>query len=413
VQLYKWFELELEKEAVMGKEALMSTRRLMAAAGGLALALAAAPMGALHSQTPSQDSASKRTWGINPGPPSTVPQGATAPQATTVPQAQALVRADSAFIRQATEGNLFEIRLGNLATTKGTNPAVKQFGQRMVTDHSTMQNQWGALVARNGLPLKASLDPAHEQGALQLERLSGAEFDRVYMTSMIQAHQRDRDAFQTLGPSAHSPEVRQMAAAGLPTIQQHLSMAMQVGSQVGATTTVATVPQNPPATTGNGQATTQPVKGETNDLKADSKFVQETLQDDVLELRLAQLAEQKATRPAVKQFAQRMISDYTRSHAQWSGVATKNGVSVRTAIGPKHRDKLERLQKASGKDFDRVYLSTVIEHLQSIVPYYQNEGRSSRSSQVRSLVEDELPTLQQNLAQARRIGGQVNVSTKD
>jgi putative membrane protein len=403
----------------MGKEALMSIRRLMAAAGVLAVALAAAPMSALHSQTPSQDSASKRTWGVNPGPTrapgSTTTPGSTStvPQATTIPQAQGLVRADSAFIRQATEGNLFELRLGNLAKTKGTNPAVRQFAQRMVTDHTTMQNQWGALVARNGLPLKASLDPAHEQGALQLERLSGAEFDRVYMTSMIQAHQLDLNTFQTLGPTAQSAEVRQMAANGVPTIQQHLSMATQVGSQVGATTAVATVPQNPPTTVGNGQATTQPGKGRKNDLKADSKFVQETLQDDVLELRLAQLAEQKATKPAVKQFAQRLISDYTRSHAQWSGVATSSGVSVQTAIGPKHRDKLERLQKTSGAEFDRTYMATVIEHLQSIVPYFQKEGRNSRSSQVRSLVESELPTLQQNLAQAKRVGGQVNVSVKE
>jgi putative membrane protein len=389
----------------------------VAVAGALALALATVPMGALHSQTTSgQDSASNRTWGVNPGPTRTVPPSTTAPQSTTIPQAQApaqaqaSVRADSAFLRQAAEGNLFEIRLGNVAKTKGANPAVRQFAQRMVTDHGTMQSQLGALVARNGLPLKASLDPGHEQGALQLERLSGAEFDRVYMTSMIQAHQRDLNAFQAEASSAQSAEVRQMAASGAATIQQHLSMATQVGSQVGATTAVATVPQNPQPTTGVGQATTQPGK---RGMEGDSKFVQETLQDDVLELRLAQLAEQKATKPAVKQFAQRLISDYTSSHARWSGVATGSGVSVRTAIGPKHRQKLDRLQRTSGTDFDRAYISTVIEHLQSIVPYYQNEGRSASSAQVRNLVQSELPTLQQNLAQARRIGGQVNVSTKE
>jgi hypothetical protein len=39
-----------------------------------------------------------------------------------------------------------------------------------------------------------------------------------------------------------------------------------------------------------------------------------------------------------------------------------------------------------------------------MVPYFQKEGRSARSSQVRDLVDDELPTLRQDLAMTRRIG---------
>jgi hypothetical protein len=45
----------------------------------------------------------------------------------------------------------------------------------------------------------------------------------------------------------------------------------------------------------------------------------------------------------------------------------------------------------------------VIENLQSIVPYFENEGRSARSSEVRNLVKDELPSLQEHLELAKRI----------
>jgi putative membrane protein len=359
----------------------MSIRRLLAAAGGLAVALAAAPASALHSQ------------------------------ATPRPQAGPEVRADSALIREATAGNLQEIRLGNLAKTKATNPAVKQFGQRMVTDHTTMQSQWGALVARNGLLPNAGLDQAQEQEASQLAKLSGAEFDRAYMTSMIQDHQHTVEAFQSLGPSAHSAEVRQLAASSLGTIQQHLSLAQQVGSEVGATTNVAVAPQNPPAPTPSGQVAPQRAKAGPEDLKEDKEFIRDVTAAGVMEVRLGEMAQQKATDPAVKRFAEQMVTDFTRLQDQWTGMASRNGMSFQPGMGPLHKEKVDRLQKASRADFDRVYMNIVIQNHQALLPYYQNEGRSAHSPQVRNLAEKELPTLQQHLAEAKRIGIQVKADT--
>ena len=87
--------------------------------------------------------------------------------------------------------------------------------------------------------------------------------------------------------------------------------------------------------------------------------------------------------------------------------------SFQPGMGDLHRQKVERLQKASKAQFDRVYVRTVIENLESMVPYFQKEGRAARSPQVRNLVEEELPTLQQNLAMAKRIGEQVHADKTD
>jgi len=377
----------------------MSIRRLVAAAGVLGVALAAVPVSALHSQTPAQDSAAHRAWGVNPGPTAVGAQGSN-------------VLADSAFIREALAGNLLEVGLGNLALQRGVNPAVKQFGQQMVTDHTTMQNQWNALVSTNHLPFKASLDQAQQQQASQIGKLSGADFDRQYMTAMIQDHQNDVAAFQSQGLSAHSPQVRQLASSALAMIQQHLSTATQVGSQVGATTAVATVPQYPQTPAATGQSTTQPgqvipqrVKGN-GDVRADADFVREVAADHLLEIRLGDLARQKGTDADVKRFAEQVVTNFTRWQNQWTGMASRNGMAFQPGLGQKHRDKLERLQKASGAQADRVYLSIVTEHLGSIVPYFQNEGKAVRSPQVRNLVNEELPAVQQLLTMAKGLNRQ-------
>ena len=130
-----------------------------------------------------------------------------------------------------------------------------------------------------------------------------------------------------------------------------------------------------------------------------------------MEVRLGQIAEQRATRADVKDFAKRMDSDFTRWLNQWTGMSSRNGMAFQPGMGALHREKIDRVQKASGANFDRVYMTTVIENLESMLPYYQNEGRSARSPQVRRLVEDELPTLQQNLAQAKQVGGRVAATT--
>jgi putative membrane protein len=322
------------------------------------------------------------------------------------------VTADSAFIREASAGNVLEVRLGNLAQGKATNSEVKQFAQRMVTDHTQMEKQWNALAGRNGLP-PAALDPAQAQDVIRLEKLSGAEFDRAYMTTMIQDHQHDVDAFRSQGLSAHSAEVRQLAATGLTTIQQHLSMAQQVGSAVGASTTVAVLPQapqapQPTATSQNGKVAPQPVKGGSADVKADKKFIQEVGAGNMMEIRLGQIAQQKATGSEARRLAERMVADFTRWQDRWTGMASRNGMPFKPGMGDLHREKVERLQKASRGQFDRVYVRTVIENLESMLPYFQKEGRAARSAPVRNLVEEELPALQQDLAMAKRIGEQVH-----
>ncbi|HEX3235942.1 MAG TPA: DUF4142 domain-containing protein [Gemmatimonadales bacterium] len=380
----------------------MSVARLITTAAGLTLAFAAAPASTLHSQTtPARDTSARIIFGK--GAPTTAPAQVTLDSL-----------ADTAFVREAIAGNLLEVRLGRAAMQRASSPAVKQFGQQMFRDHTTMGNQWSALISRNRLPVKVALDPAQEQQASRLERLSGADFDRNYMNSMIQDHQQDAQAFQSQGLSARSADVRQLASSDLATIQQHLSMAQQVGAQVGASTNVAVAPQNPQntrVTSQNAQVHPQRVTGRADELKADRKFVEEMGADNTLEIRLGRAAQQKASNSAVKRFADHMVDDFSKWQDRWAGVASRNGMSLQRGMGSQHQEKLDRVQKRSGAEFDRTYMTTVIEHLESMVPYFQNEGRSANSNQVRSLVADELPALQQNLAQARRIGDQVKAET--
>jgi putative membrane protein len=322
---------------------------------------------------------------------------------------------DSKLIREVASDNLMEIRLGTIAKKKATNPAVQQFGDRMVTDHTWMLENWRALVTKSGFPFQPGLRDEQEREVKRLEKLSGAEFDRAYMTAMIQDHQNALVKFQNARNTANSEQVRTRTSSDLPTLQQHLSLATEVGSQVGATTTnVAVNPPvatpTPPVVTQNPPAATPSAQANREDLSADRKFIVEAIADNVLEVRMAKLAEKNSSDPQVKQYAQLVLSDHTTMQNQWIALASRNGMTLKPGMGPRHRMKADRLEKLDGREFDRAYMTTEIQNLQDYVEYFGKEGRAARSSQVRDLAANDLRSLELHLNQAKQVGGEVGVN---
>ena len=357
---------------------------MMAAASGLVVALAAVPLAPIHAQG----------------------------QISQLSQ-------DSKLIFQMASSNIMEVRLGQMAQQKASNAAVKQFGQQMATDHTNLENQLTGLVSKNGTNFQPGMSKENEAEVSRLEKLSGAQFDQQYMTSMIQHHQQDISTLQSQGQSAKSGEARQMIAASLPVLQQHLTLATQVGGQVGANggVAVATQPyrnptgtttsptQNPPVSTQPGQVTTQ------GDISADMGFVREAASGNLMEIQLGQLAQNKASNPAVKQFAQRMVADHNNLENQLTSVASSGGQSFTPTMDSRHQNQINKLQVLSGAEFDRNYMSLMIRAHQRDVNNFQTQSQSANSAQVRTLATNSLPVLQQHLSLAQQVGGQVGADT--
>jgi putative membrane protein len=320
-----------------------------------------------------------------------------APPVSTQP-GQVDISADMPFLREAASSNLMEIRLGQLAQTKASNQAVKQFAQRMTVDHTNLENQVTSAVSAGGQTWNPAMDSRHAQQVSRLEGLSGEQFDRAYMSLMIKGHQRDVNNFQTQSQSARSNQVRTLATNSLPVLQQHLSLAIQVGSQVGVDSTTNYAGGNGGNQGGNGNAS----------VTADAEFIRNVGADNTMHIQLARIALERAKNKDVRQYAQRMVTDHTRLQDQWSAMVARNHLPYGLGMGPKHREKVEDLQKLKGKNFDKAYMTLMIQQHQQ-VNYWQNEGRNSKSAEVRRLVNQGLPTEEQHLAQAKQIARQVGV----
>jgi putative membrane protein len=318
-------------------------------------------------------------------------------------QAQGDINADMPFVREAASGNLMEIQLGQLAQNKAQNQAVKQFAQRMVADHNNLQNQLTSVASTGGQSFTPTMDSRHQNQINRLQGLSGAEFDRTYMSLMIRAHQRDVNNFQTQSQSANSAQVRTLATNSLPVLQQHLSLAQQVGGQVGADST-----GNYAGGNGGNQGS-----GAHGNINADAGFVREVNSDNQMQIQLAQLARQRSKNAQVRQFAEQIITDHNRMQNQWTTMASQNGMTLHQGLGPLHKEKITNLKKANDKNFDQAFMVTMIQQHSDEVSYWQKEGRASQSPQVRQLVNAGLPTLEQHFNEAKRLGRQLGIDPNE
>jgi len=340
------------------------------------------------------------TTGTTTSPTTQNPPVSTQPGQVTT---QGDISADMGFVREAASGNLMEIQLGQLAQNKASNPAVKQFAQRMVADHNNLENQLTSVASTGGQSFTPTMDSRHQNQINKLQGLSGAEFDRNYMSLMIRAHQRDVTNFQTQSQSANSAQVRTLATNSLPVLQQHLSLAQQVGAQVGADST-----GNYAGGNGGNQG-----GGAHGDIKADAGFIREVNSDNQMQIQLAQLARQRSKNPQVRQFAEQAITDHNGLQNQWNAMASQNGMTLHQGLGPLHKEKITNLKKASDKNFDKAYMTTMIQQYSDETSYWQKEGRASQSAQVRQLVNAGLPTLEQNFNEAKRLGRQLGIDPNE
>ena len=138
-----------------------------------------------------------------------------------------LSASDKAFMDKAAQGGMAEIELGQLATQKGRSEQVKQFGQKMVDDHTKANDQLKQVASQEGVTLPTGLDAKDEATKDKLSKLSGTQFDKAYMKDMVNDHKEDVAEFQKEAQNGKDPAVKNFAQQTLPVLQEHLQMAQQ------------------------------------------------------------------------------------------------------------------------------------------------------------------------------------------
>jgi len=97
------------------------------------------------------------------------------------------------------------------------------------------------------------------------------------------------------------------------------------------------------------------------DMERTREFVQNATQHNMAEIELSKLAQERATNPQVRQFAQQMVEEHTKTLSELRQVAQRDNIQVTEALPEDHRELRDKLQGLKGAEFDREYMDAMVD----------------------------------------------------
>lgn len=141
---------------------------------------------------------------------------------------------DFKFLTAAARGGMEEVQMGQLAQQKAANPAVRSFGERMVTDHSKANDELRQIATQKGAALPTQMSHLENFSMEHLQKLNGTEFDQAYAKDMVKDHRKDVREFENATKNLTDPDLRAWVQKTLGVLQQHLQMAENMEATVNA-----------------------------------------------------------------------------------------------------------------------------------------------------------------------------------
>jgi putative membrane protein len=157
-------------------------------------------------------------------------------QSSTSSTHRAKSAAMATFAKNAAIGGMEEVEIGKVAVQNAANARVKEFGQRMIDDHSKANDELKRAADQDGITVPADLDAKHKAEKDKFAKMSGAAFDKAYMADMVRDHKKDVAEFEKAAKHSGDSAVKNFAEKTLPTLREHLKMAEDINKEVGGHT---------------------------------------------------------------------------------------------------------------------------------------------------------------------------------
>jgi putative membrane protein len=134
------------------------------------------------------------------------------------------------FVKTVAISDMFEIESSKLAQQKAAAAPVKTFASQMEKDHTKTAAELKGLVSggKVKVPLPTAMDDSHKSKLDKLKGLSGADFDKQYVSDQQSAHKDAVDLFERYANGGEHPDLKAWAGKTVPALRHHKGMADQL-----------------------------------------------------------------------------------------------------------------------------------------------------------------------------------------
>jgi putative membrane protein len=118
----------------------------------------------------------------------------------------------------------------------------------------------------------------------------------------------------------------------------------------------------------------------------DKKFLAMAAQGDQNEIALSKVAEEKATDPDVKAFAEKMVKEHTEMTDSMKPFAEQWGLTPPMGPDADHQKEIDKLNGMSGKDFDKEYIDQMMTDHTKALSAFTTEAKDTKDMEFRTAV---------------------------
>jgi len=134
-----------------------------------------------------------------------------------------------------------------------------------------------------------------------------------------------------------------------------------------------------------------------------SEFMTKVSDVGMTEVKLGQMAQDKATSQRVKDFGAMMVKDHTAAADELKNMARQKNVTLPETMSTDHQKKTDDLNKKTAKDFDKAYMKARVDGHHSAVSDFEKASKNTKDADVKAWVDKTLPTLRMHLDSAKAI----------
>lgn len=138
------------------------------------------------------------------------------------------------FVDEATAKGIAEIETAKLAIEKGQSPEVKSFAEKMIEDHTKLNQDLKELAQEKNLEIADDATLMDQAKAMILEMREGEGFDDHYASNQVTAHEQTIELFENAAKNLNDEDLRELATDSLETLREHLATAKELEAQFEA-----------------------------------------------------------------------------------------------------------------------------------------------------------------------------------
>ena len=135
----------------------------------------------------------------------------------------------------------------------------------------------------------------------------------------------------------------------------------------------------------------------------DKEFIEDAAKGGMFEVQSGQLAQQKASDAAVKEFANRLVQDHTKANDELKQIAEAKGVKMPEKEKWGERREMNKLDKLSGASFDREFAQRAVKDHEKDIKDFEKAASKVKDPDLKAWAEKQLPVLREHLAMAQKL----------